>query len=197
MNTYAVGVEIACNGVGEPYGQAQIDAAFAASIAVIQGCGLASSDLSTHQTYAPDRKIDPATNTAVQGPWQPGSCTSSGTWELTDLVAEHQRRAGTIPTPRPPTPTPDDEDDDMMFDGFWQRDNDHPIFAIYKNATKQWIQNEADLNATAALWSVRGAPAEALGVRIQTDPSMFTAFGLVVGPMPNDGVARDEYGNRV
>jgi len=28
----------------------------------------------------------------VQGPWKPGSCTSSGTWELDGLVAEHCER---------------------------------------------------------------------------------------------------------
>jgi hypothetical protein len=92
MNTYAVGMEIANNGIGEAYPQAQIDAAFAASIAIGQAFGLADSDICTHYGYAPSRKTDPATAAAVQGPWRPGSCTPSGTWELADLIAEHQRR---------------------------------------------------------------------------------------------------------
>jgi len=92
MNTYAVGMEIANNGVGEAYPQAQIDAAFGASVTLVQRLGLNATDISHHQFYAPDRKVDPATAVAVQGPWKPGSCTSSGTWELDGLVAEHCER---------------------------------------------------------------------------------------------------------
>jgi hypothetical protein len=110
MNTYAVGVEIGNNGVGEPYSQACIDAAFATSLVVTANCGLAPSDVIHHQAYAPDRKVDPATATAVQGGWRPRSVTSSGTWSLDDLKAECNRRAGagggTAPAPQPPTPEP-------------------------------------------------------------------------------------------
>lgn len=97
MNTYAVGMEIANSGVGEAYPEAQIDAAFGASVAIIQNLGLADSDVSEHFTWAPTRKIDPATAAGVQGPWQPKSCTSSGTWDVGDLIAEHQRRCGSTP----------------------------------------------------------------------------------------------------
>jgi hypothetical protein len=105
MNTYAVGMEIANNGVGEPYPVAQIDAAFAASVAIVTALGLADSDISHHNRWAPDRKVDPATAAAVQGGWQPGSCTSSGTWDLADLVDEHRRRcAGQSPEEGDMTP---------------------------------------------------------------------------------------------
>lgn len=203
MNTCAVGMEIANSGVGEPYPQVQIDAAFGASIAIISNLGLATNDICQHYDWAPTRKIDPATNLAVQGPWQPASCTSSGTWELSDLIAEHQRRCGSAPTPGPtppqPGPSPTPQEDDDVFDGLWQRDNDSAVYAIYKNGTKQWVQNEGDMAAYAALAAVRHLPPETQSVRIQTDPCMFTAFGLVVGPTPQsvDGLARDEYGNRV
>lgn len=110
MNTYAVGMEICNSGVGEGYSQAQIDAAFAASTAVCKALGLADSDLSEHNTWAPDRKIDPATAAGVQGPWRPASCTSSGTWEVDDLVAEHVARCNTAPAPAP-------EPEDIMASG--------------------------------------------------------------------------------
>jgi hypothetical protein len=124
MNSYAIGMEIANSGVGEAYPQVQIDAAFAASVAIVKALGLDAGDVCQHYNYAPGRKIDPARATAVQGPWKPGSCTSSGTWELNDLVAEHRRRCGAAPapgptppgpTPTPPTPgpTPTGDDDDM------------------------------------------------------------------------------------
>jgi hypothetical protein len=92
MNTYAVGVEIGNNGVGEPYSKECIDAAFTVSNVVTRKCGLLPTDVIHHQAYAPDRKVDPATGSAVQGGWRPGSCTSSGTWDLNDLKAECTNR---------------------------------------------------------------------------------------------------------
>jgi len=110
MNTYAVGMEICNNGVGEPYPQVQIDAAFKVSNVVAERCGLSPTDVATHNLWAPDRKIDPATAAAVQGPWHPGSCTSSGTWDVDDLRAECVRRAGSKPPePQPQPPVEDDE----------------------------------------------------------------------------------------
>ena len=93
MNTYAVGIEIGNNGSGEPYSQACINAAFVTSLAVTRECGLLPTDVIHHQAYAPDRKVDPATCTGVQGDWYPKSITSSGTWSLDDLKAECDRRA--------------------------------------------------------------------------------------------------------
>ena len=107
MNVYAVGMELCCNGVGEAYSQVQVDSAFTASIALVANLGLADTDICTHAAYAPDRKIDPATAAAVQGPWQPRSCTPSGTWDLDDLISEHCRRCQAPPTPRL-------EDNDVM-----------------------------------------------------------------------------------
>ena len=104
MNSYAVGVEMGNDGLGEVWPQAQIDAMFAVSNAVNQHLGNTPEDVSTHNYYAPSRKIDPATAAAVQGPWKPRSCTSSGTWDLDDIRSECRRRA---------TSTPDGEDDDM------------------------------------------------------------------------------------
>lgn len=99
MNTYAWGIEIANDGLGEPYPQVQIDAAFTASIAMGKSFGLQPSDICTHANYAPDRKIDPATAQAVQGPWRPESINSSGTWNVASLILEHTLRwnAGTQP----------------------------------------------------------------------------------------------------
>lgn len=98
MNEYAVSMEICNNGVGEAYPRAQIDAAFTVSNVLNADLGNQPDDVSTHQFYAPDRKIDPATANAVQGPWVPRSCTSSGTWDLWDVRSECILRAN----PNPP-----------------------------------------------------------------------------------------------
>ena len=107
MNSYALGAEMGNNGVGEPWPQAQVDAMFVVSNVVNARMGNRPDDACTHQAYAPDRKVDPATAAAVQGSWKPRSCTSSGTWNVDDIRVECERRAAT-PTPTPPTPSQTD-----------------------------------------------------------------------------------------
>lgn len=95
MNEYAVSIEAANNGVGEPWPAVQIDAYFATSLALTDWLGLEPTDISTHYSWTPGRKIDPATAAAVEGSWKPRSVNSSGTWNLDDirseLVARHQQ----------------------------------------------------------------------------------------------------------
>lgn len=191
MNTRAVGVEMGNNGVGEPWPQCQIDSMFTVSNIVNAKLGNRPSDCCTHNVWAPTRKIDPATAPAVQGPWKPRGTNSSGTWNLDDIRDECERRSGS-PIPQPPTPTPDDEDDDMIFDGLWRRDNDSAVFALYKNGTKIWIPDDGMLNGMVALQSINGAPPESVSIRVQSDPGMFAAMGVVVGPRPSN---TDEWGN--
>jgi hypothetical protein len=117
-NTRTWNIEAANNGVGGPWPQAQIDAYFIASNALNAHFGNLPSDLATHQAWAPDRKIDPATASAVQGPWVPGSINSSGTWNLDYIIGEASHRAsgGTPPPepePEPPKP-PGWKDDDVL-----------------------------------------------------------------------------------
>lgn len=92
MNTHAVGIEIQNDGLGEPYSAAVMDAAFRTSIAVGRHLDLDPTDCATHFSWAPTRKIDPATTDAVMGPWRPEAVTTSGTWSVADLQAEHARR---------------------------------------------------------------------------------------------------------
>jgi hypothetical protein len=115
-NTHLWAIEIANNGVGEPWPQDQIDAAFMASNALNLHWHNQVDDVITHALGSGDgytsRKIDPATAAAVQGAWRPASSNSSGTWLLADLRAECRRRAGTVPPPLPgPDPT---EEVDML-----------------------------------------------------------------------------------
>lgn len=107
MNTHAIGIEMANTGLGEPWPQLQIDAAFTLSIALCRAYGLSDSDICTHAEWAPTRKIDPAVAAAVQGPWQPEPINSSGTWSLVDLIVEQTRRSSTLPNPTPPPSSED------------------------------------------------------------------------------------------
>lgn len=110
MNTRAIGVECGNNGVGERWPQAQVDAMFIVSNVCNARVGNQPEDMSTHNFYAPSRKIDPATDN-IEGPWRPGVVNSSRSWNRADVQAECRRRASAQPIPQPP----DDEDDEMRF----------------------------------------------------------------------------------
>ena len=112
------GWQIECAAAGTPgnaWPQVQIDAFFAASNAMNLRFGNQVTDLTTHQLWAPSRKIDPATAADVQGPWRPASCTSSGTWLTSDIQAECLRRS----TSKPPEPLVPPEDE--MTDDDWKK----------------------------------------------------------------------------
>jgi N-acetylmuramoyl-L-alanine amidase-like protein len=112
-NTWAI--EAANDGVGERWPAVQIDAYMAATIELNRHFGNRPDDVFTHALGAgdgwTDRKIDPATAAAVEGPWRPRSVTSSGTWALDDIRAELRVRAADVDPD--PTPTPPDPEDDM------------------------------------------------------------------------------------
>jgi hypothetical protein len=106
-NTTLVNVEVNNDGVGGPWSVQLIDAYFTLSNAVNAYLGNLPTDVVGHHHYTPSRKIDPAIASAVQGPWQPRSLNSSGTWNLDDITAECARRAGSRPGPTP-SPIGDD-----------------------------------------------------------------------------------------
>src|SRR6187402_2280942 len=56
MNSYAVSIEAANNGVGEAWPQVQIDAYFVLNNMLASRLGLNPDDCCTHQLWAPDRK---------------------------------------------------------------------------------------------------------------------------------------------
>lgn len=109
-NTRGFQIECASNGVGGAWPQVQIDALFAGSNALNAMVGNRPDDIISHHHWAPDRKIDPATADAVQGPWRPRSINSSGTWNLDDMRSECNRRAGSSPGPTPTPPSGGDDD---------------------------------------------------------------------------------------
>lgn len=106
-NTTMWGIEAQNSGVGQQWPVAQIDSYFKCNEALAEMFGNQVTDLVSHQGYAPSRKIDPATTNAVEGPWQPGSVTSSGTWDYLDIRDEARHRLGSLP-PLPPIPQEDE-----------------------------------------------------------------------------------------
>jgi hypothetical protein len=140
LNSYAFGMEIANNGVGGPYSADQLAVAFIVSNTVNAYCHNQPTDVVTHQVWAPTRKVDPATNTACQGGWQPGSVTSSGSWDLDDLRQECARRAGTGPEPGPsPGPNPPiPKGDDQMLRAAKNQDSGNAYY-VGDGDTATWV----------------------------------------------------------
>jgi len=111
-NTALVNIEVNNDGIGGPWSVQLVDAYFALSNALNASLANRPDDITSHAlgdgSGYTDRKIDPATADAVQGPWRPRSVNSSGTWSLPDMRAEALARAGTAPAPSPLPPIGDD-----------------------------------------------------------------------------------------
>ena len=110
MNSYALSVECGNNGVGEFWPEAQINSMFRVNIVMNLWFGNRVDDLSTHNFYAPDRKIDPATDN-VGGKWIPNVVNSSRSWDRQDIRNECVRRLDACLSVNPPVPPHPNEDD--------------------------------------------------------------------------------------
>lgn len=146
MNTYAVGIEMANDGLGETWPQAQIDSAFKISNTICQHLGLLVTDIATHTEYAYPRKIDPAKAQSVAGPWQPRSINANGSWSLADIRTEAVRRS-TITQPPPPVFA---DDEDSMLDkvlvptGPWAKSH-YPYLACFDSgAVRPLVSNDME-----------------------------------------------------
>jgi hypothetical protein len=165
-NTTMWGIEAQNNGVGQEWPQAQIDSYFRCNQALAELFGNQVTDCVSHQGYAPTRKIDPATAAAVQGPWRPGSVTSSGTWSVDDIRNEARRRSTSVPPPQPPDPQPQpeaDEEYDMAF--ILQNSDTGEIALIYGDKQMVGLAGQ----------DLRGYE-ERFGAMIPTDPVVWQGF---------------------
>jgi hypothetical protein len=195
-NCQLVNIECNNNGVGEPFSVQLVDAYFALSNALNAYLGNQPTDITSHALGAgdgyTDRKIDPATASAVQGNWRPQSVNGSGTWSLADMRAECLARAGQRPSPGPTPPTPPTPEDDDMAQreyiiGYAGADTNGAIYSTDMH-TKTWVCNDlmqAGKNTAYALEGWDSTP------RSIGDRNLFMGYGPVIGPRP-EGV--DDYG---
>lgn len=139
MNSYAVGIEMGNNGVGEVWPAPLIDSMFTTTIALLDKLGLADSDVGLHEWYSPGRKIDPATCN-VAGPWVPNPWNSSGTWDLDAVWAEiTNRRVGGAPPP-------DDEEDDVKAAVYQANDDPQGPWLWWDGRGMGWVRDAAQLD---------------------------------------------------
>jgi len=111
MNTHAIGIEAANNGVGEPWPEAQQDCYVRLCDELTDAYDIGHAQIHSHQEYAPGRKIDPA----GESRW----ADNADVWAMAEFRADVA--TGNTPPPEPepepePTPPPDDEQEtDMAF----------------------------------------------------------------------------------
>ena len=100
MNTHAIGIEAANNGVGEPWPTAQQDCyvQLCSELTIAYGIGL--GQIHSHAEYAPSRKIDPAGESRY--------ASGADIWDMDVFVAD-VAAGGHVPTPIPPEPEPEPE----------------------------------------------------------------------------------------
>lgn len=186
-NTHLWAIEIANNGVGEPWPQEQIDAAFLGSNALNAHWHNQPDDVITHALGSGNgytsRKIDPATAAAVKGSWRPASSNSSGTWDLDDLRAECRRRAVVIP---PPLPGPTEEIDMLALDLGVPGQDDWWTRLTYTGDTITHVRSPFDQVQTRGNVPVVQVTENELSVALDTittvGPSPFNAGGQAPNP---------------
>ena len=142
MNTYAIGIEAANNGTGEPWPQPQQEAYSRLVQALQDAYGVSTNNVREHAEWAPGRKIDPA---------GPSRWAGSGTWagdRFRDDVAAGWP-GGTTP---PPPIVMEDEPMDYL--------------RVYKNGTEYATFARSGITVTAIGTAVlnadvptRGSPA--------------------------------------
>ena len=168
----------------KPYPQAQVDACFAVSNTVNRLSRNKPTDLATHHELAPDRKTDPATAAAVQGPWKPRSCTSSGTWHGDDIRGEAVRRAGGATTPTTPTTPTTTEDDDMFVTTIIKHASRPHRYGTNKTGGgKVWLPSSGALEWQKKLLLLNGLSTDE---QVYDDNDKFAGFGPILGPPPGD-----------
>jgi hypothetical protein len=99
MNEYAIGIEAANNGTGEPWPTVQQDAYGAMCAALCLAYGIPPHQVRGHVEWAPGRKIDPA---------GPSRWATSGTWNM-DLFRDDLALEPPPPEPTPEPPPPEED----------------------------------------------------------------------------------------
>ena len=188
-NTRTVAIEVANNGVGENWPEVQINSYFIASNAINAQLGNLPSDVFSHALGSgngwTDRKIDPATADAVQGPWKPRAVNSSGTWSLDDIRAECLARAGgTIPIPKPPKPPTSKEG--KLYVLLVQDGDPQGRTFLSDLTTKTYIPDPDALAAITFTLAANGLDNEVHVVL----PVQMRGYGILTAPVPGC----DEYG---
>ena len=160
-NSYAIAIEAANNGIGEPWPQAQQDAYVTLCAALCGAYGLRAADVFAHHEWT-TRKIDPA------GPSRYGT----GKWGMDACRADV---ADAMTPPQPPQP----EDDHMTAAKVFRVKGDIAQFAVVGGMAR-WITSAAERQRLDFTGQTQK------GSLIECDRSLLLDF-VLVGPEPAYG----------
>jgi hypothetical protein len=144
MNSNAIGIEAANNGVGEPWPAAQQTAYITLVNALLSHYGIGIEQVHAHIEYAPGRKIDPA------GPAQWPPVNSSGSWDMNAFRSD----LGLGPLP-PPIPL---EGSDMLVLFTIKDAREAGAVYVSNGLWYRWIPDGASYDALVLFLMKRGMP---------------------------------------
>jgi hypothetical protein len=136
MNSYAIGIEAANNGVGEPWPAVQQNAYVLLVSALCAHYGIPNNNIRAHFEWAPGRKIDPA--------GQSDYATGSNKWNM-DAFRKDCGWVG------PPTPTPPQLQGDIEVSLCVQCEDGSPeqnfaTFALNIGTSIGWVTSQAQVD---------------------------------------------------
>ena len=147
MNHYAIGIEAANNGIGEPWPKAQCDAYVNGVAALCRHYNIPAGHVRAHREWTP-RKIDPAGPTPSHPTW--GGSTGRNVWNMDAFRADVLRLLNP-PAPPPPvevvppvvTPPPTPKDPDMAHTVKLAGNN---AVLLVDGTTAVWVKTSAILS---------------------------------------------------
>lgn len=185
MNSYAIGIELMNNGIGEPYPVGMQDALLRGAVALHRHYRIGVYEARAHFEWAPTRKIDPAGPSRwinVEDKYQ--------RWNMGKFRFDIQTELNKLNVP-PLKPFPKGKE---MLSGIFDcsyNGGSGIKFLVYTSGKKIWIADQGMWDGAKALCAING-----LNQDVQTiaDPGLFAAMGIVEGPSdPNT----DDWGLKV
>jgi N-acetylmuramoyl-L-alanine amidase len=103
MNSNAIAIEAANDGVGEPWPRVQCEAYVKGAAAIVRHyAAIPLGHVRAHAEWSPGRKIDPAGPTPSHPRW--GGVSGRATWNMDEFRADVLRALQPVEPPKPPDP---------------------------------------------------------------------------------------------
>lgn len=139
MNSWAIGIECANNGVGEPWPAVQTDALMDTCAALCVAYAIPVHHVRGHKEWAPGRKIDPA----GPSPWSSGNVWNMDAFRGSVALELHPP---TIPPVNPPNPPTDEDTMRLLI-----CDDGDPATFLQAGIDATWVRDEPTRDAWVAL----------------------------------------------
>lgn len=139
MNGYAIGIEAANNGVGEPWPTVQQDVYVSLVVALCSHYHIPNNNIRAHFEWAPDRKIDPA--------GQSRYASGSNKWAMNSFRLDcEDAESGYVPGPGPSPTRKDDEVALCIQSADGSPEQKFATFALQIGTSIGWITSQTQID---------------------------------------------------